>query len=150
MLTNFLRLDYDLAMPLFSIFYHRLIQTLFAGTPAETLPAPCKTMKIKPRKSDKGAVQVSYEFSTLFSTFSETKFITVTVYFCNSKALNMNESDILLTGRVKRVCLYTEPQKKRRNFNNSIRYGKQQSIYLFSLNYKFLLQHKVLVLITKS
>ena len=31
---------------------------------------------------------------------------------------------------------YTEPQKKHRNFNNSIRYGKQ-SIYVFSLNYKF-------------
>ena len=27
---------------------------------------------------------------------------------------------------------YTEPQKKRRNFNNSIKYGKQ-SIYFFSL-----------------
>ena len=38
--------------------------------------------------------------------------------------------------------IYTEPQKKRRNFNNSIRYGKQ-SIYFFSLNYKFLLQHNV-------
>ena len=44
---------------------------------------------------------------------------------------------------------YTEPLKKRRNFNNSIRYGNQ-SIYFFSLNYKFLLQHKLLVLITKS
>ena len=32
--------------------------------------------------------------------------------------------------------MYTEPQKKRRDFNNSIRYGKQ-SIYFFSLNYKF-------------
>ena len=32
--------------------------------------------------------------------------------------------------------IYTEPQKKGRNFNNSIRYGKQ-SIYFFSLNYKF-------------
>ena len=32
---------------------------------------------------------------------------------------------------------YTEPQKKRRNFNNSIRYEKQ-SVYFFSLNYKFL------------
>ena len=47
------------------------------------------------------------------------------------------------------ICSYDEPQKKRRNFNNSIRYGKQ-CIYFFSLNYKFLLQHKVLVLITKS
>ena len=45
--------------------------------------------------------------------------------------------------------IYTEPQKKRRNFDNSISYGKQ-SIYFFSLNCKFLLQHKVLVLITKS
>ena len=45
--------------------------------------------------------------------------------------------------------IYTEPQKKHCNFNNSIRYGKQ-SIYFFSLNYKFLLQHKVLVLVTKS
>ena len=44
--------------------------------------------------------------------------------------------------------IYTEAQQKRRNFNNSIRYGKQ-SIYFFSLNYKFLLQHKVSVLITK-
>ena len=32
-------------------------------------------------------------------------------------------------------CIYTEPQNKRRNFNNSTRYGKQ-SIYFFSLNYK--------------
>ena len=47
------------------------------------------------------------------------------------------------------TCMYIEPQKKRRNFNNSIRYGKQ-SIYFFSLNYKFLLQNKVSVLITKS
>ena len=51
--------------------------------------------------------------------------------------------------------MYVEPQKKRRNFDNSITYGKQ-SIYFFSLNYKFsvnykfLLQHKVLVLIAKS
>ena len=52
-----------------------------------------------------------------------------------------------ITGRKNE--LYTEPQKKRRNFYKSIRYGKQ-SIYVFSLNYKFLLQHKVLVLITKS
>ena len=44
---------------------------------------------------------------------------------------------------------YIEPQKKRRNFNNSIRYGKQ-SLYFFSLNYKFLLQHKALVIIRKS
>ena len=44
---------------------------------------------------------------------------------------------------------HTVPQKKLYNFNNSIRYGKQ-SIYFFSLNYKFLLQHRVLVLITKS
>ena len=29
--------------------------------------------------------------------------------------------------------LYSEPQKKRRNFNNSERYGKQ-SIYFFTLN----------------
>ena len=42
---------------------------------------------------------------------------------------------------------YTESQKKRRSLNNSIKYGKQ-SIYFFSLNYKFLLEHKVLVLIT--
>ena len=48
-----------------------------------------------------------------------------------------------------KCLLYTEPQKKRRNLNNSIRYGKQ-SIYFFSLHYKFLLQDKVLVLITKS
>ena len=44
---------------------------------------------------------------------------------------------------------YTEPQKKRRNYNNFIRYGNQ-SIYFFSLHYTFLLQHEVLVLITKS
>ena len=44
--------------------------------------------------------------------------------------------------------IYTEAQRKRRNFNNSIRFGKQ-STYYFSLNYKFLLQHKVLVPITK-
>ena len=43
---------------------------------------------------------------------------------------------------------YTEPQKKHHNFNNSLRYGKH-SMYFFSLNYKFLLQHKMLVLITK-
>ena len=47
----------------------------------------------------------------------------------------------------KSVCVivnrkYTEPQKKRRNFNNSIRYGKQ-SIYFFSLSYKFLLKQDV-------
>ena len=40
--------------------------------------------------------------------------------------------------------LYTEQQKKHRNFNNSIKYGKQSN-YFFSLNNKFLLQHKVLV-----
>ena len=45
--------------------------------------------------------------------------------------------------------IYTESRKKRRNFNNSIRYGKQ-TIYFFSLNYKFLLQYKALVLITKK
>ena len=44
---------------------------------------------------------------------------------------------------------YTVQQKKHSNFNNSTKYGKQ-SIYIFSLNYKFLLQRKVLVLITKS
>ena len=49
----------------------------------------------------------------------------------------------------KHFMKYTEPLKKRRNYNNSIRCGKQ-SIYFFSLNYRFLLQHKVLVLITKS
>ena len=38
---------------------------------------------------------------------------------------------------------YTKPQKNHRNFDNSLRYGKQ-SIYFFSLNYK------LLVLITKS
>ena len=47
------------------------------------------------------------------------------------------------------VYKYTELQKKRCNFDNSLRCEKQ-SIYFFSLNYKFLLQHKVLVLITKS
>ena len=34
--------------------------------------------------------------------------------------------------------IYTEPQKKPRNFNNSIRYEKQ-SIRFFSLNNKFLI-----------
>ena len=45
--------------------------------------------------------------------------------------------------------MYTKLQKKRRNFNSSIRYEKQ-SIYFFSLDNRFLFQHKVLVLITKS
>ena len=31
----------------------------------------------------------------------------------------------------KYMYMYTEPQKKRRNFHNSIRYGKQKYLFLF-------------------
>lgn len=36
------------------------MQILFNGTPDSNLPAACRSIKPKGRKSDKGAVQVSY------------------------------------------------------------------------------------------
>ena len=68
------------------------------------------------------------------------------MYVKNSNYIQNSFNDVTV---IWRGTIYTELQKKRRNFNNSIRNGKQ-SVNFFSLNYKFLLQHKVLVLITKS
>ena len=61
----------------------------------------------------------------------------------------MNENKVQVETKEPSLTRYTEPQKKRRNFNNSIRHGKQSN-YFFSLNCKYSLQRKVLVLITKS
>ena len=88
-------------------------------------------------------------FPTMFSILLE-NFLP---FSSNSKLSPANSSSLsfptsihcsyVMVHRLYRLPMYTEPQKKRRNFNNSLRYWKQ-SIYFFFLKYKFLLQHKVL------
>ena len=65
------------------------------------------------------------------------------LYFLLSKYRKYLMIKLPVTERLMINQNYTKPQKNHRNFDNSLRYGKQ-SIYFFSLNYK------LLVLITKS